>query len=159
MILNHHLSLSPTDWDLYLDVVPIFLDAMMPLDMGLTPHNEISRNTSSVGIDAAIWLLRFLLFRVILSDTCSVGTNAAFIEKFFWMIHVFLMYLWDAGLILLFFFRNFSHLHGFLCLAACLKKIFTLFIWQSLYTFYAMCWVQKRWTASPADSCRLKSDL
>jgi hypothetical protein len=28
-----------------LDVVPIFIDAMQPLDPGLTPHNEISRLT------------------------------------------------------------------------------------------------------------------
>jgi hypothetical protein len=39
------------------------------------------------------------------------------------------------------FFRYSSHLHGFLCLAACLKRIFTFFIWQFLYTFCSMCWI------------------
>jgi hypothetical protein len=106
-----------------------------------------------------VWLLWFLLFRVFLLDTCSIDTDATFIERFSSMIHVFFMYLWDAGLISLIFFRIFSHLHDFLCLTACLKRIFTLFIWRSLYTFCAMCWVQKWWTGSHANSYHSKSDL
>jgi hypothetical protein len=45
VILNHYLSLFSTDWDSRLDVVPIFLNAMHPLDLGLTPHNGIPRLT------------------------------------------------------------------------------------------------------------------
>jgi hypothetical protein len=37
------------------------------------------------------------------------------------------------------FFIYSSHLHGFLCLAACLKRAFIFFIWKSLYIFCAMC--------------------
>jgi hypothetical protein len=44
------------------------------------------------------------------------------------MIPAFLMNLWDAGLMLLIFFRYSSHFHGFLCLVACLKRVFTIFI-------------------------------
>jgi hypothetical protein len=44
------------------------------------------------------------------------------------MIPAFLMNLWDVGLMLLIFFRYSSHLHSFLCLAAYLKRVFTLFI-------------------------------
>jgi hypothetical protein len=60
---------------------------------------------------------------------CSIHWEN-FLNYFF-----FFMYLWDVSLILLNFLRYFSHLHGFLCLTVCLKKVFTLFIWQSLYTF------------------------
>jgi hypothetical protein len=44
------------------------------------------------------------------------------------MIPIFLMNLWDAGLMLLIFFRYFSHLHGFLCLTVYFKRVFTFFI-------------------------------
>jgi hypothetical protein len=96
---------------------------------------------------------------VLMLNTYSVDIDASFIGRFTWMIPAFLMYLWDAGLILLIVFINFSHLYGFLCLGACLKRVFTLFIWQSLYIFCAMCWVQKWWTVSFANSYHSKSSL
>jgi hypothetical protein len=48
------------------------------------------------------------------------------------------MYSWDVGLILLIFFIYFSHFHGFLCLAACLKG-FLLFSYDSPYTYFVQC--------------------
>jgi hypothetical protein len=44
------------------------------------------------------------------------------------MIPTFLTNLLDAGLLLLFFFIYFSHLHVFLCFEAYLKRIFILLI-------------------------------
>jgi hypothetical protein len=54
------------------------------------------------------------------------------------MIHIFLIYLLDTDLMLLIFFKNFSHLYGFLCLAACLKK-HLLFSYDSLYIYFVQC--------------------
>jgi hypothetical protein len=51
------------------------------------------------------------------------------------MIIIFFMYLWDVILMLLIIFKKISCLHGLLCFIACLKIVFTFFIWQSLYTF------------------------
>jgi hypothetical protein len=41
------------------------------------------------------------------------------------------MYLWDVGLMFLIFFKNFSQLHDFLCLAESL-----LFSYDSFYTYF-----------------------
>jgi hypothetical protein len=54
---------------------------------------------------------------------------------------------------------NLSHFHDFLCLSTCLKIVFTLFLWQSLYIFCTICWVQKWWTISHVDSYHPKSSL
>jgi hypothetical protein len=90
-----------------------------------------------------------MLFYVLLLDTCSVGTDIAFIGIFSWMILTFFIYLWDVGLMLLIFFQIFLTSPWLLMSCSLFEKsIYLFFIWQSLYIFCAMCWVQKWWTTS-----------
>jgi hypothetical protein len=72
VILNHCLSLFLTGWDLRLDVIPIFLDAMQSLDIGLTPCNGIPHQTlhqlQPVGYCGFCYYVSFYWTPILLGD-------------------------------------------------------------------------------------------
>jgi hypothetical protein len=67
MILNCCLSLFPTDWGIRLDIIFIFLHAIQPLDLGLTPRNEILR-LQRVGYCSFYYFMSFCWTLVLLRD-------------------------------------------------------------------------------------------
>jgi hypothetical protein len=118
-VIYHYSPLieTPARW-------PIFLDAMQPLDLELTPRNGISRLTlpqlQQVGYYSFCYFVSFC-WTLVLLDTCSVERFSCYFCFSDELIGC------RSNMIIIFIYS--SHLHDFLCLATYLKRAFILFIW------------------------------